>query len=60
MSEMDRLSHVCMAQEEIVNLQKEIIDDLFLLLLQHISAEADEIKGIVEKINEAAVKNSEL
>lgn len=60
MSEMDRLSHVCMVQEEIVNLQKEIIDDLFLLLLQHISAEADEIKGIVEKINEAAVKNSEL
>ena len=54
MNELERLTDVCIAQEEIIDKQKEIIDSLFLLLMQHISAEAEELKPIIEMINEAA------
>ena len=51
---LGKLTEICMAQEEIINLQKSIIDDLFILAIQHISAEAEELKPIIEMINEAA------
>ena len=51
---LGKLTEICMAQEEIIDKQKKIIDSLFLLLMQHISAEAEELKPIIEMINEAA------
>ena len=56
----ERLTHIALCQEEIIQLQKEVIDELFNLLSMHISAEAEELRPIIEKINEAARKGSEL
>ena len=59
-STLARLTHVAIAQEDIINLQKDIIDELFILALQHISVNATELEPIIEKINEAAVKKAEI
>ena len=50
----ERLLHMNGCQEEIIALQKEIIDDLFALLSQHISVDCEEVKAVTAKINEAA------
>lgn len=38
----------------IIKLQSDVINDLFLLLLQHITAEEADRLPVVKKINEAA------
>ena len=57
---VEKLSHICTAQEEIISLQKEIIDESLYLLLQYISVTAEELKPIVQKINEAATIKMEI
>lgn len=57
---LGKLTEACIAQEEIIGLQKDIIDSLFLLLMQHISAESEELKPIIDMINEVALKNNEI
>lgn len=42
------------AQDAIIRLQSGVIDDLFLLLLQHVSAEELDGLPVIGKINEAA------
>ena len=59
-STLARLTHIAIAQEDIINLQKDIIDELFLLALQHISVKSAELEPIIEKITEAAVKKAEI
>ncbi len=51
---VDRLTHIMTCQEEIINLQKDIIDNLFAIAIQYISVEEEEMKLIIEKINETA------
>lgn len=41
-------------QNAVIRLQSSVIDDLFLLLMQHISADEVDRLPCVEKINEAA------
>lgn len=41
-------------QSGIIKVQSEIIDELFALLMQHISAEEADQLPVVEKINRAA------
>ena len=56
----DRLTHIAGCQEEIIKLQKEIIDELFNIACMHISAESEELRPVILKINEAAMKRAEL
>ena len=47
-------------QNKIIKIQSDVIDELFLLLLQHIEAkEADELP-VIKKINTAAILKDEL
>ncbi|MBR1471875.1 MAG: hypothetical protein IJ600_09580 [Lachnospiraceae bacterium] len=55
---LQRLAEIQAAQEEIIMLQGEVIDDLFRLLMRHINA--DEMKDELEKINRAAMLKKEL
>lgn len=48
------LMHMNVMQGEIIDLQKEVIDELFGLLRQHIAAEEMDSLPCVEKINKAA------
>ena len=57
---MERLTHIATCQEEIIQLQKEVIDELFAMLSLHISVEAEEMRPLIEKINEAAKKRAEV
>lgn len=41
-------------QNRIIRMQSDVINDLFLLLLQHITAEEADRLPVVKKINEAA------
>lgn len=41
-------------QNTIIRIQSDVIDELFLLLMQHISADEVDRLPCVEKINEAA------
>lgn len=56
----ERLLHISGCKDEIINLQKEIIDDLFTLVSLHLSADCEEVKEVVAKINEAAKINAEI
>lgn len=51
---VDRLTHIMNCQEEIIRYQKDIIDNLFAIAIQYISVEEEEMKLIIEKINETA------
>jgi len=44
----------------IIKLQSDVINDLFLLLLQHITAEEADRLPVVKKINEAAELRNDL
>lgn len=50
----DRLVQVMERQSAIIRLQSSVIDDLFLLLAQHISADEADRLPCIEKINLAA------
>lgn len=50
----DRLMETLTQMEEICRIQSGVIDNLFTLLMQHIPAESEELKGIVQDINRAA------
>lgn len=41
-------------QNAVIRIQSDVIDELFLLLMQHISAEDAGALPCIEKINEAA------
>ena len=56
----ERLTHIATCQEEIIQLQKEVIDELFAMLSLHISVEAEEMRPLIDKINEAAKKRAEV
>ena len=45
---------------EITKLQAEVIDDLFLLLMQHITAEEADRLPVIDKINRAANLHKEI
>ena len=51
---VERLLHAFEADEEIIKKQKNIIDDLFVIVLQHLTVECEELKPIVKKVNETA------
>lgn len=55
----ERLTHICLCQQEIIEGQKTIIDELLEIALVHISSEAEELKPITRKINEVAAKRAE-
>ena len=57
---IERLAHVITCQEQMINLYKDIVEDLMTLALQHISADAEELRGITAKINEAATVRAEI
>lgn len=52
---MDGLYDAICKQEKIISLQSDVIDELFLLLMQHISADDADALPVIAKINEAAV-----
>lgn len=56
---LERLTETSAQLEEIVRLQSGVIDNLFQLLLQHISADSAELKPIIENINHAAAIRKE-
>lgn len=41
-------------QNAIIRIQSGVIDDLFLLLMQHISAEEADALPVIDRINQAA------
>ena len=49
-----RLLHVCDCQETIISKQKEIINELLTITLQHLTVENEVLKPIVDKINDIA------
>ena len=51
---MGDLAETAERQDEIIRIQSGVIKDLFLLLLQHISADEADRLPVLEKINEAA------
>ena len=51
---MSNLVKVVEAQTAIIHLQSDVIDELFLLLMQHIGAEEADKLPLLTKINEAA------
>ncbi len=57
---MCRLTEAVTKQGEIIRIQSEVIDELFLLLLQHITVEEADGLGVVDKINSAARIRAEL
>lgn len=50
----ERLLHIVTCQEEIIDLQKTVIDEMFNLIGMKAELDAAELEGIVEKINYAA------
>ena len=60
MSRMSRSESECLAetvekQNTIIKMQSGIIDNLFILLLQHISVEQAEMRTCIKMIDEAAL-----
>lgn len=54
-SESECLAETVDTQNTIIRMQSRIIDDLFILLLQHISVEQAEMQPCIKMINEAAL-----
>lgn len=50
----ERLLHIATCQEEIINLQKAVIDEMFNLIALKAELNAEELEAVVEKINRAA------
>ena len=48
--QIKRLVHIATDQQHIIDKQKEIIDDVFELTLMHVSADAEELKPILDKV----------
>lgn len=55
----ERLLHMTGCQEEIIALQKEVIDDLFVIVAQHLSVDCEEVRAVTAKINEAATMRAD-
>ncbi|MBQ9692492.1 MAG: hypothetical protein IJV70_04975 [Clostridia bacterium] len=51
---MSSLAETVEQQNAVIRLQSEVIDELFILLLQHITAEEADRLPAIEKINTAA------
>lgn len=57
MSDLVRIQSIL---TEVTKLQAEVIDELFLLLMQHITAEEADHLPVIEKINLAARLHNEI
>lgn len=55
-----RLVHIVGCQEEIINLQKAVIDEMFNLIALKAELNAEELEAVVEKINRAAEIRKEM
>ncbi|MBQ7562774.1 MAG: hypothetical protein IJT16_02160 [Lachnospiraceae bacterium] len=51
---MSNLAETIEQQNAVIRIQSEVIDELFILLLQHITAEEADRLPAIEKINTAA------
>lgn len=51
---MSSLAETVEQQNAVIRIQSEVIDELFILLLQHITAEEADRLPAIEKINTAA------
>lgn len=60
MRTMSNLAELVERQNGIIRIQSEVIDELFVLLLQHISAEEADNLPVVTKINAAAELRKEV
>ena len=56
----ERLLHIATCQEEIINLQKAVIDEMFNLIALKAELNAEELETVVEKINRAAEIRKEM
>lgn len=54
MNSMSNPLEIVECQNEIIRIQSGVIDELFLLLLQHVSVEETDMLPAIHKINEAA------
>lgn len=52
--------HIATCQEEIINLQKAVIDEMFNLIALKAELNAEELETVVEKINRAAEIRKEM
>ena len=59
-AQRDRFAQVMENQSAIIQLQSSVIDDLFLLLAQHISVEEADCLPCIKKINLAARLRAEI
>lgn len=48
------------AQNAVIRIQSEVIDELFILLMQHISAEEADQLPVLQKINHAATLREDI
>lgn len=55
---LHRLAEIQAAQDEIIMIQREVIDDLFRLLMQHV--DESELQAQMEKLNRAAELKAEI
>jgi len=46
--------------DQVIRIQSDIIDDLFLLLMMHISAEEADALPVIKKVNSAAKLRQEI
>ena len=59
MNKTENIEKVVQTQNAIIRMQSKVVDDLFLLLMQHISVDEAENLKCIETINEAAkLKNN--
>lgn len=59
MNKTENIEKVVQTQNAIIRMQSSVIDELFLLLMQHISVDETENLKCIEMLNEAAkLKNS--
>ena len=59
MNKTEKIEKVVQKQNAIIRMQSSVIDELFLLLMQHISVDETENLKCIEMLNEAAkLKNS--
>lgn len=59
MYNIENIEKVVQTQNAIIRMQSSVIDELFLLLMQHISVDETENLKCIEMLNEAAkLKNS--
>ena len=56
----ERLLHIATCQEEIITLQKAVIDEMFNLIALKAELNAEELEAVVEKINRAAEIRKEM